>query len=308
MRIPDHFIRNGPGSSSAEGQGALATPSPRFRSLSRYSRRSGPAVVAVIAAALVIVPADFASAQEQGIYIGISGLVTQLGASIDKSVDTRAPDTLVPESRRGQLLDDHDSGDTTAYGTGYLIGYRYLLPNSRLFLDFEVEAAYDNDTAGGQLPGIGETSGRNQLGESWPDRWEYATDLNYGVTVRLGFTAGLFRAGNTSFYVLGGLRRIDGTFSNHFFGCLDPTPCTTAANTPDFVSGTDSRGLEFEGVTLGIGAERRILERMPIRLELRHTDYDDISWVEPFSEVGVSVPTVIGTDQTGLSLSISWTF
>ena len=308
MPILDQFALSRPVSSSAEGRDALVTNRPALPLFSGDARRAVAAAAAVMAVAFATVPADFASAQEQGIYIGISGLVTQLGASIDKTVDTRAPDTLVPESRRGQLLQEQDSDDATAYGTGYLIGYRYLLPSSRLFLDFEVEAAYDSEAAQGQFSGIGESSGRNQLGEFWPDRWEYDTDRNYAVTVRLGFTGGLLRAGSASFYLLGGLRRIDGTFTNHFNGCLNPMPCSTAADTPNFVAGASSRAIELQGMTLGIGVERRIIERMPLRLELRHTDYDDESWVEPFTDVGVTVPTVVGADQTGLSLSLSWTF
>lgn len=267
-----------------------------------------PAIAALAAVVAMTTPAGIATAQEQGIYIGISGIATQLGASLDKQVDTRASNTLVPEPRRGQLLQDGDSSDTTAYGTGYMVGYRLLIPNSRLHLDIEVEAALDNDATGGQLPGVGESSGRNQLGESWPDRWEYDADRNYAVTARLGFATGLFRAGSTSFYVLAGMRRIEGSFSNHFNGCLSPMPCSSGADTPDFVMGSDSRALTLEGITLGIGVERRLIERLPIRLELRRTEYDDNSWVVPFDDVGVRVPTSVGADQTGLSLSIAWTF
>ena len=267
-----------------------------------------PAIATLTVIVGLAASAGVATAQEQGIYIGASGIATQLAASLDKQVDTRAPDTLVPETRRGQLLQDGDSGDTTAYGTGYLVGYRYLIPNSRLHLDIEIEAALDNDAVEGQLPGVGESSGRNQLGESWPDRWEYDADRNYAVTARLGFATGLFRAGSTSFYVLAGMRRIEGTFSNHFNGCLSPMPCSSGADTPDFATGSDSRALTLEGITLGIGVERRLIERLPIRLELRRTEYDDNSWVVPFDDVGVSVPTSVGADQTGLSLSVAWTF
>ena len=267
-----------------------------------------PTIAALAAVVGMAAPAGIATAQEQGIYIGISGLATQLDASIDKQVDTRAPDTLVPEPRRGMLLQDSDSGDTTAYGTGYVVGYRLPIPNSRLHLDIEVEAALDNDALKSQLLGVGESTGRNQLGESWPDRWEYDADRNYAVSVRLGFATGLFRAGDTSFYVLGGMRRIEGTFVNSYHGCLSPIPCSSAADTPDFVAGSDSRSMTVEGITLGIGVERRILERLPVRLELRRTEYDDESWVEPFDDIGVTVPTSVGVDQTSLSLSVAWTF
>ena len=59
-----------------------------------------------------------ARAQEQRLYAGVTALASQLGASVDKRVDTRAPDTLVPEPRSGRLLHDRDTGETTAYGPG----------------------------------------------------------------------------------------------------------------------------------------------------------------------------------------------
>ena len=45
-----------------------------------------------------------------------------------------------------------------------------------------------------------------------------------------------------------------------------------------------------------------------VRLELRSTRYDDQSWVAPFDDVGVTVPTAVGTKQIGLMASMARTF
>ena len=105
-----------------------------------------------------------------------------------------------------------------------------------------------------------------------------------------------------------GQRRVDGTFSTRFNGCLSPTPCSAAVDTPDFVSGIDSRQLDMQGRTFGIGIERWLRQRVALRLELRHTEYDDERWVVPFEDVGVTVPIVVGAAQSGLMVSLARTF
>lgn len=249
-----------------------------------------------------------ARAQEQRLYAGVTGLASQLGASVDKRVDTRAPDTLVPEPRRGRLLHDRDTGEATAYGPGLLAGYRHPVIGNALYVGVEVDVAFDSNAVQSQFQGIGESAGRNQLGESWPDHWTYDSDRNYGVSVRLGVAAGPLRALDASVYALVGLRRTDGTYSTRFNGCLSPMPCSSAPDTPDFVSGTDSRELDFQGTTLGIGFERWVRQRIAIRIELRHTQYDDEVWVAPFDEVGVTVPTAVGGELSGLMVSLARTF
>ena len=223
-------------------------------------------------------------------YAGVAGIASQLSASLDKRVDTCAPDTLVPEPRRGRLLHDPASGTIVSYGAGLLAGYRHPVVGNTPCLAVEADLAFDNEAVDSQFQGIGESAGRNQPGESWPDRWMYDSDRNVGVSVRLGFSAGPLRARNASCYALAGLRRIDGTFSTRFNGCLSPTPCSSGADTPNFVSGTDSRDLDFQGSLFGFGFERRVRQRVAVRLELRHTQYDDQGRVAPFGDVGVTVP------------------
>ena len=132
--------------------------------------------------------------------------------------------------------------------------------------------------------------------------------LAAGASIRLGVAAAPLRRWGTSIYALVGLRRINGTFSTRFNGCLSPMPCSSAPDTPDFVSGTDARKLDFDGITLGIGLERRLRQRVAVRLELRHTRYGDRRWVAPFDDVGVTVPTAVGTEQSALMVSLARTY
>lgn len=266
------------------------------------------AAAAIMAAAGTVAPASVATAQGQRLYAGVAGLASQLEATVDKRVDTRAPDTLVPEPHRGRLLHDHDADSIVAYGPGLFAGYRQPMLDNALYLGVELDASFDIAAVESQLPGIGLSEGRNQLGESWPDHWAYDGNLSYAVSVRLGFAVGPLRTWNASVYALAGLRRIDGTFSTRFDGCLSPTPCSFAGDTPNFVSGTDSRKLDMQGWTFGIGIERWLRQRVALRLELRHTEYDDESWVTPFEDVGVTVPAVFGAAQSGLLMSLARTF
>jgi len=52
--------------------------------------------VLLILLALGAASTGVARAQEQRLYAGVTALASQLSASVDKRVDTRAPATLVP--------------------------------------------------------------------------------------------------------------------------------------------------------------------------------------------------------------------
>ena len=236
-----------------------------------------------------------AQAQDERFYAGVAALGSQIGVSLDKRVDSRDPDTLVPEPRRGGVLHDRSSGESVGYGPGLLAGYNH--PLGDLYLGVEFEAAFVNEVVDGRFEGVGHSPGRNQLGESWPDRWTYDSESNYGVSVRLG------RAGGV--YALLGLRRVSGRLSTESIGCYSPIPCSAAADTPNFLPGTSSREIDLEGTTVAVGFERRVRERLALRIELRHTRYDDNRWVAIFDDVRVTVPTAVAADQTGLLVSLA---
>ncbi len=244
-------------------------------------------------------------AEERRFYVGVTVPVERLDASYEKTVDNTHPDNRVPEPRRGMVFHDKDSDDTFTYGIGFLAGYRLPLTASGYYLSGEVDLAFHGGQAKGQLRGQGESLGRNQPGESWPDRWTFEKDRSYGFTLKLGGSPGVLRSWDTSLYVLGGIRLIQAQFANHYYGCLSPSGCSP--HVPDeFTSGTDNRDLDFMAWTYGVGMEKMLGEQLALRIETRYTQYNSERWVEWFDDVGVSVPTNVAPDEVGLLLSAAW--
>ena len=103
-------------------------------------------------------------------YLGITGTPEWLDTSYKKTVDNTSPLNMTSQS--GKVHRDRDSADATGYGFGLLAGYRWpLLDQGRLFLDSEFDIAFHGESTRGRLKGIGESEGRNQMGESWPDEF-----------------------------------------------------------------------------------------------------------------------------------------
>ena len=259
------------------------------------------AVTMLLAIPPVLAQTGAAFAEDQRFYVGIAVPVEQLNASFDKTVDNTAENTLVPEPRKGMVFQDEDSANTSAYGIGLLAGYRAPLAESSFYLSGEVDIALHGGAVEGQLAGIGESSERNQLGESWPDHWSFAKDRSYGFTLRLGGGFGVLR----NLYALAGIRRVEAQFTTRYYGCLDVSPCSSAEDTPNFVSGTDSRDLDLQGWTVGLGLEKALGQQLALRAETRYTQYASEDWVTPFDDVAVTVPAVLEANEASLSLRLA---
>lgn len=261
------------------------------------------ALAALLALPVTSAQTGTASANDGRFYVGVTVPVERVDASYDKTVDN----TRSSNPRSGQVFHDHDSDDTFAYGIGLLAGYRLPLTKDGFYVSGEVDLAFHGGQAKGQLPGVGESPGLNQPGESWPDRWSFEKDRSYGFTLKLGGSPGVLRSWDTSVYVLGGIRLIQAQFKNHYRGCLSLVNCTSTSQ-PEFVSGTDSRDLDYTAWTYGAGVEKMLNEHLALRVETRYTQYNGKRWVEWFSDVGVRVPTSIDADDVGLLLSLAWYF
>lgn len=259
------------------------------------------AVAMLLAIPLMSAQTGAAFAEDQRFYVGIAVPVEQLNASFDKTVDNTAENTLVPEPRKGMVFQDGDSANTSAYGIGLLAGYRASLAESSFYLSGEVDIALHGGTVEGQLAGIGESEGRNQLGESWPDHWSLAKDRSYGFTLRLGGGFGMLQ----NLYALAGIRRVEAQFTTRYYGCLNVSPCSSAEDTPNFVSGTDSRDLDLQGWTAGLGLEKALGQQLALRAETRYTQYASEDWVTPFDDVAVTVPAVLEANEASLSLRLA---
>ncbi len=249
-----------------------------------------------------------AFAHDGRFYVGVTIPVERLDASYDKTVDNTDPRNNVPPPQRGKVLHDTDSDDTFAYGIGILAGYRLPLTKEHgVYLSGEIDLAFHDGRAQGQLQGVGDSAGRNQPGESWPDRWSFEKDRSYGFTLKLGGSPGVLRSWDTSVYVLGGIRLVQAQFTNYYRGCLATTPCSPNAPA-EFTSGMDGRDLDYTAWTYGVGVEKMLSDQLGLRVETRHTLYNSTRWVEWFNDVGVSVPTRIDADEVGLLLSLAWYF
>lgn len=271
--------------------------------LSISSSLTKAALAVFLALQVISAQTSTASANDGRFYVGVTVPVERVDASYDKTVDN----TQSNNPRRGQVFQDHDSDDTFAYGIGLLGGYRLPLAESGFYLSGEVDLAFHGGQVKGQLPGRGESPGRNQPGESWPDRWSFEKNRSYGFTLKLGGSPGVLRSWDTNIYVLGGIRLIQAQFQNHYRGCLHVVNCTSTTQ-PEFVSGTTSRNLDYTAWTYGAGVERMLSEHLGLRVEARYTQYNSKRWVELFNDVGVRVPTNIDADDVGVLLSLAWYF
>lgn len=261
-------------------------------------------LVMLLALPVVSTQTGTAFAEEGRFYVGVTVPVERVDASYDKTVDN----TRSRNPRSGRVFHDNDSDDTFAYGIGFLAGYRIpLTEEDGFYLSGELDLAFHGGQAKGQLPGVGDSPGRNQPGESWPDRWSFEKDRSYGFTLKLGGSPGVLRSWDTSLYVLGGIRLIQAQFTNHYRGCLALVNCTSTGQA-EFVSGTDSRDLDYTAWTYGAGVEKMLSEHLGLRIETRYTQYNSKRWAEWFSDVGVSVPTRIDADEVGLLMSLAWYF
>lgn len=260
----------------------------------------------LLALPVMLSQVNTASAHEgHQFYIGVQVPVERVDASYDKTIDN----TQSSNPRRGQVFQDHDSDDTFAYGIGLLVGHRIplLTKEDGFYVSGELDLAFHGGQVKGQLPGVGTSAGRNQPGESWPDRWSFEKNRSYGFTIKLGGSPGVLQSWDTSVYVLGGIRLIQAQFTNHYRGCLALRDCTST-NQPEFVSGTDSRDLDYTAWTYGAGVEKMLSEHLGLRIETRYTQYNSKRWSELFSDLGVRTSTSIDADDVGMLMSLAWYF
>lgn len=264
------------------------------------------ALAMLLALPVISAQANTAFAHEGHLfYVGVQVPVERVDASYDKTVDN----SEARNPRSSQVFHDNDSDDTFAYGIGFLVGHRIplLTKEDGFYISGEVDVAFHGGQAKGQLPGKGDSPGRNQPGESWPDRWSFEKNRSYGFTIKLGGSPGVLRSWDASVYVLGGIRLIQAQFQNHYRGCLSDVNCTSTTQ-PEFVSGTDSRNLDYTAWTYGAGVEKMLSEHLGLRVEARYTQYNSKRWVEYFDTVGISVPTRIDADDVGMLMSLAWYF
>ena len=242
-----------------------------------------------------------AGATERGFHLGLTLPAARLGATMQKTVDNTAPNTLVPDPRRGQVFHDKASGHGFAYGIGVVAGYRLPLPGGPWFLDGDAGFEWHGGATEAQFAGVGVSADRRQLGESWPDRWSFAGSTSYGATLRLGGTPGGRNSRGLAIYVLAGVRFAGVQFTNNYTGCFSPEPCDPSG----YGSGTEERDFDFTAWRVGTGVERPLGTNIVIRAETGYAMYTREEWVTPFDDVGVTVFSDMDANAVGLTLSLA---
>jgi len=235
-----------------------------------------------------------------GFYLGVAFPLGRLSATMQKSVDNTAPNTRVPEPRRGQIFEDKASGDALSYGIGLVAGYRMPFSSGAYFLDAAVDVATHGGAVEAQFAGVGISPERKQLGESWPDRWNLDPGTGYGVTLRLGGSPGGLQSRGISLHVLAGVRLAGAQFTNHFDGCFTTEPCDPS----QFLSGREDRDMDFTVWRSGIGLEKALTERIALRVEASYSVYAREEWTTEFDDVVVTVRSSMKATEAGLTAGL----
>lgn len=271
--------------------------SPRGR---RAARQFLAALVTLLGASSTPARAQALPQGSSNFYVGFSLPVGRLAATMQKTVDNTAPNTLVPEPRRGEVFHDEVVGDGFAYGLAMSAGYQLPLSDDTYYLDGGLDVEWHGGSLETQFAGVGVSPERKQLGESWPDRWTVEKQRSYGATLRLGGSPAGLRARDLSLYLMAGVRFSDVRLTSDYNGCFSPEPCEPH----ELGSGTESRDLDFLAWRSGIGLEKRVGEQLAVRVEASYSAYAREDWITPFDEVGVTVASSIDADEVGLTLGV----
>lgn len=243
------------------------------------------------------------SAKGGEIYIGGSASADRLNVLYEKVVDNTNPQNF--SQHQGQRLRDEASATKLAYNYGFLGGYKIPLSVTGVYVALEGEVLRHGGVAAGRLVGQGSSSGRNQLGEVWPEEWTLEKERSYGLTGRVGAGIPFFGTWfGPSVYGLVGVRRLKAGFRSAYTGCVAETACTEPGQ---YVSGSDSFSESFSGWTVGGGVEKKA-GSLAIRGEVRVTDYSNAGRVIPFEDLFVSVPVDLEPDSISFGITLLWYF
>lgn len=266
-----------------------------------------PGAGPLLAALVVVLSASATPARAQtflnesgGFYLGLSLPVGSFGATMRKAVDNTAANTLVPEPRRGRVFRDEVTGNALTYGLALTAGYRLPIAGDALYVHGEVGAGWNGGALDARFAGVGVSAERKQLGESWPDVWTVEKPLSYRAVVRVGGRPIGLLARDLSMYLMAGVAFTDVRLRTDYDGCFSTEPCEPA----EFESGTENLDFDFSAWIAGVGLERRLGDRLAVRVEASYAPYAREEWVTPFADVGVTVDSHIDAHETGLTLSV----
>lgn len=258
-------------------------------------------LIFIVAVATALGISTSAAAQSGSFYVGVSGGAEYTNMEHAKTVDnTDAPEDFL---QSGNIHSTSDSASKTGFGGGLLVGYRLNLdPSGTVYLGVEIDGQIHDGTVSGTLPGDGESSGRNQRGEAWPDEWSVDRKNSYGATLLLGASpqslVPLLGTGG-GIYVLGGVRRVNSELNIDYYGCfIGDRLC----GPDEFEGGTDSHDETSDALVFGGGIEKMIGSKAGIRTEVRHTLYKKEDRETFSDETNIKVPISLDGSETSFSI------
>lgn len=234
---------------------------------------------------------------DDGFYVGAAAVASLYDAIYDKTVDNTGA-TNASMLLAGQRVSARDSDDRVTTDLGVVAGYRGSV--GVLFYSIEGDWTTHQGKLSSHLEGSGVTSGRNQVGENWPEDWSLAKDKSYGLTFRIGGRVPIL---NTRGYVLAGVRRIEADFRRSYTGCL----MTSLCEPNEFETGVEFFDENFNAFSTGAGIEQQF-DRVTVRAELRYVIHGSSAQLALFNDLGVRVPTSLEASEIGLGVSLLWAF
>lgn len=241
------------------------------------------------------------SAGAGGFYAGASVGAGRIGMEYAKTVDNT--DLPADYPQRGRIYHTSDAASASALSGGLHFGYRLNAdPAGSFFASLEVDVQVHGGKPTGMLPGAGDSEGRNQFREAWPDEWIASQGRSYGATLMIGTSppplASILGPGSSA-YAFGGVRRMKAELQVDYHGC--PNPRALCTRPEEFVSGTDFHHETLFAWTVGGGLEKTV-GVVGIRSEVRYTRYQDKEW-DTVPVVPVNLPVSLGGDQIEVSLT-----
>ncbi len=239
-------------------------------------------------------------AQNSSFYVGAFVGAEHISFEHAKTVDNTNVQTNYLQ--RGNIYNTSASASGSGFSTGILVGYRPNLDlGNTLNLGLEIDGQLHGGTASGMFPGDGQSDGRNQYGEAWPDEWSVKRKNSYGATLvfRLSpsFVASLLGSG-AGIYIHGRVGRLNTDLTVNYYGCFNPLELCGPG---EFDSGMDSHDETLYTLTVGGGLEKMIGDRLGVRGGVHHTQYGEEEW-GAFSEEEARVPLSLDGRETGFSV------
>ena len=237
------------------------------------------------------------------IYVGVHASADRLGVLYTKAA--AGANLAAAPLGAGGILGSDGSATQLSYSYGFLAGYKMPFSVTGVYAALEGDMSRHGGAPAGRLLAAQSQIGSSEAGELLAEDWTMENDRSFGLTARLG--AGIPFLGTwvgPSIYALAGVRRLSGSFSTAYRGCLQSEPCSDASA---ITSGSGRFGTDFNGWTVGGGVETK-LGLLAFRAEVRLTEYGSSGGAVSFTQALSSLPVEVNPDSLSFGASLVWYF